>query len=46
VKKYLVAKGVNAGNLTTVGKGKKDLLFNENDPESRSYNRRVEFHVK
>ncbi len=46
VKKYLVAKGVNAGNLTTVGKGKKDLLFNENDPESRYYNRRVEFHVK
>jgi len=46
VKKYLVAKGVSASNLTTVGKGKKDLLFNENDPESRYYNRRVEFHVK
>ena len=46
VKKYLVAKGVSSSNLTTVGKGKKDLLFKENDPESRYYNRRVEFHVK
>ena len=46
VKKYLIAKGVPANNLTTVGKGKRDLLFKENDPESRFYNRRVEFHVK
>lgn len=46
VKKYLIAKGVNGSNLTTVGKGKRELLFKENDPESRFYNRRVEFHVK
>ena len=46
VKKYLIAKGVPANSLTTVGKGKRDLLFKENDPVSRYYNRRVEFHVK
>ena len=46
VKKYLIAKGVSASSLTTIGKGKRDLLFKENDPESRYYNRRVEFHVK
>jgi outer membrane protein OmpA-like peptidoglycan-associated protein len=46
VKKYLIAKGVSASRLTTVGKGKTDLLFKENDPESRYYNRRVEFHLK
>jgi OOP family OmpA-OmpF porin len=46
VKKYLIAKGVPGSSLTTVGKGKRDLLFKENDPESRYYNRRVEFHVK
>ena len=46
VKKYLVAKGVDAGRITTTGMGKKDLLFNENDPVSRFYNRRIEFKVK
>ncbi len=46
VKKYLIAKGVDASRLTTVGMGKKDLLFKDMDPVSRYYNRRVEFHVK
>ncbi|RLC50274.1 MAG: hypothetical protein DRI23_07445 [Candidatus Cloacimonadota bacterium] len=46
VKKYLIAKGVAGGRLTTVGKGKRELLFNEKDAVSRYYNRRVEFHTK
>ena len=46
VKKYMIAKGVDASRLTTSGKGKRELLFNESDPVSRFYNRRVEFHVK
>jgi OOP family OmpA-OmpF porin len=46
VKKYLIAKGVDASRLTTAGKGKRELLFKESDPVSRFYNRRVEFHVK
>ena len=46
VKKYLIAKGVDSSRLNTVGKGKRDLLFRENDPTSRFYNRRIEFRVK
>jgi outer membrane protein OmpA-like peptidoglycan-associated protein/opacity protein-like surface antigen len=46
VKKYLIAKGVDASRLTTDGKGKRELLFKENDPASRFYNRRIEFKVK
>lgn len=46
VKKYLVAKGVDASRLTTVGMGKRNLLFKEMDEQSRFYNRRIEFHVK
>jgi len=46
VKKYLIAKGVAASRLSTVGKGKRELLFKEKDPTSRLYNRRIEFRVK
>ncbi len=46
VKKYLIAKGVDASRITTVGKGKRELLFKEKDPVSRYYNRRIEFRVK
>ena len=46
VKKFLIAKGVDASRLSTTGMGKRDLLFNENDPVSRFYNRRIEFKVK
>ena len=46
VKKYLIAKGVDASRLSTTGMGKKDLLFKENDPDSRFYNRRIEFKIK
>ncbi|MEJ2493270.1 MAG: OmpA family protein, partial [Ignavibacteriaceae bacterium] len=46
VKKYLVAKGVDASRLTTKGMGKRELLFKEKDPVSRFYNRRIEFIVK
>jgi len=46
VKKYLIAKGVDAGRLTTTGMGEKGLLFNETDAVSKYYNRRIEFRVK
>jgi len=46
VKKYLIAKGVDSSRLNTVGKGKRELLFKDNDPTSRLYNRRIEFRVK
>jgi outer membrane protein OmpA-like peptidoglycan-associated protein len=46
VKKYLVAKGVDPSRITTVGMGKRNLLFKEMDEQSRFYNRRIEFHIK
>ena len=46
VKKYLIAKGVDASRIITIGKGKRDLLFKGKDPTSRFYNRRIEFKVK
>ena len=46
VKKFLIAKGVDASRISTKGMGKTDLLFKENDPVSRFYNRRIEFKVK
>ena len=46
VKKFLIAKGVDASRISTKGMGKRELLFKENDPVSRFYNRRIEFKVK
>ena len=46
VKKYLIAKGVDASRMNTVGKGKRALLFKERDSVSRFYNRRIEFKVR
>jgi outer membrane protein OmpA-like peptidoglycan-associated protein len=44
-KRYLVAKGVSAGKLTTEGKGE-TIPVDENDTEEgRAANRRVEFHI-
>ncbi|MBK7378456.1 MAG: OmpA family protein [Ignavibacteriales bacterium] len=45
VKKFLVAKGVDASRLTTSGKGKSQLLFKDSSESSRFLNRRIEFHV-
>ena len=46
VKQYLVSKGIAPERLTTVGKGKREILFQGLDEMSRYYNRRIEFHVK
>ena len=46
VKKYLIAKGVDASRMNTVGKGKRELLFKERDSVSRFSNRRIEFKVR
>lgn len=45
VKAYLVGKGVNPGRLTTAGYGETRPLADNNTPEGRSKNRRVEFTV-
>jgi len=46
VKKFLVGYGVSLSRLTTVGLGNGEPIFQEADPDSRSYNRRVEFKIK
>ncbi|MFC2103092.1 OmpA family protein [Bacteroidota bacterium] len=46
VKRYLIAKDVDANRLSTIGKGKRELLFTEKDAVSMFYNRRIEFKVK
>lgn len=43
VKNYLVSKGVDAGRITTVGKGESDPIADNKTAEGRAYNRRIEF---
>ncbi|MFH1196403.1 MAG: OmpA family protein [bacterium] len=45
VRNYLVARGIAANRLRTVGFGEKRPLADNNSPEGRSMNRRIEFKV-
>lgn len=46
VKKYLVSKGVESGNITTIGKGEAEPLVSNETEQGREKNRRVEFILK
>ena len=45
VRQYLVAKGVAADRLTSVGHGETKPLASNDSEEGREKNRRVEFHI-
>ncbi len=45
VKRFLVAKGVDASRMTTVGFGKANPIADNKTAEGRSLNRRIEFKV-
>ncbi|MDP3684896.1 MAG: OmpA family protein, partial [Ignavibacteria bacterium] len=45
VKRFLVAKGVAASRLSTVGVGPSNPVSNNKTAEGRSLNRRIEFKV-
>jgi outer membrane protein OmpA-like peptidoglycan-associated protein len=46
VRKYLIDKGVSANRLKAVGHGPDRPLVDDDTPEARQKNRRVEFHVE
>ncbi|MDP2174068.1 MAG: OmpA family protein [Candidatus Cloacimonadaceae bacterium] len=46
VKNWLVAKGINANRIKTLGKGATDPRATNNTPEGRTLNRRIEFEVE
>ncbi|MBA4250542.1 MAG: hypothetical protein C0425_04330 [Chlorobiaceae bacterium] len=45
VKRFLVANGIDAGRLTTVGVGEAKPIADNNTEEGRALNRRIEFKV-
>ncbi|MHB8578906.1 MAG: OmpA family protein, partial [Ignavibacteriaceae bacterium] len=45
VKQFLVAKGVDASRLTTVGLGEENPIVSNKNAEGRALNRRIEFKV-
>jgi len=45
VKKYLVSKGIDAKRLTTQGFGGTQPIANNEQEETRRFNRRVEFTI-
>lgn len=46
VKNYLVSKGVDSSNITTIGKGETEPLVSNETEQGRKKNRRVEFIIK
>jgi outer membrane protein OmpA-like peptidoglycan-associated protein len=45
VQKYLASQGVNSSRLKAVGKGEQDPIADNNSPEGRANNRRVELRI-
>ncbi len=46
VKQALIARKINGARLTTAGKGEREPVNNNNSPEEKANNRRVEFILK